>query len=84
MLYKDILRTLEIWPSKRRTAVIAEIRAEFRQNQHETQSEKCAKMIAEAEAGLLSLRQQCGLSADGSEISYAYDEALQRDGRRTR
>ena len=79
-LYRDLLRTLQRWPSVRRDKVAAEIRAEFKQNAHETDAAKCTKMLEEAEAGLQSLRQQCGLSTDGNEIAYAYDDALQRRG----
>jgi hypothetical protein len=77
-LYRDLLRTLQRWPSVRRDKVAAEIRAEFRQNQNESDPSKSAKMLADAEAGLQSLRQQCGLSAHGTEIAYAYDDALRR------
>ena len=77
LLYKDLLRTTQRWPSVRRDHVIEEIRAEFRQNAHEPDAAKAEKMLAEAEAGLQSLRQQCGLSA-GNEVSYDYDAALQR------
>ena len=77
-VYRDILRTLQRWPSVRKDAVMAEIRAEFRENSTEADASKRKKMLEEAEAGLLSLRQQCGLNADGNEIAYMYDEALQR------
>ena len=77
-LYRELLRTLQRWPSVKRPQVTAEIRAEFRQNRNEADASKCAKMIDEAESGLRSLRQQCGMSADGNDISYAYDEALSK------
>ena len=77
-LYREILRTLEVWPSVRRRAVYEEIQQEFRQNMHESEPAKRAKMLEEAEAGLQSLRQQCGLNTESNEINYAYDEALRR------
>ena len=76
MLYRDILRTLQKWPSVRRDKVALEIRDEFRQNRSEPSAEKRAKMISEAEAGLRSLRQQCGLS-EGTDVSFASDAELQ-------
>ena len=81
VLYRDILRTLQRWPSVRRDKVAAEIRDEFRSNQREPAGERRQKMLEEAEAGLRSLRQQCGLS-DGTEVSYACDQELQRQHRR--
>ena len=77
-LYREILRTLEVWPSVRRRAVYEEIQQEFRQNMHESEPAKRAKMLEEAEAGLQSLQQQCGLNTESNEINYAYDEALRR------
>ena len=69
---------MEKWPSVKRGKVIDEIKTEFRQNAAEADATRKEKMLSEAEAGLQSLRQQCGLSADGNEIGYNYDEALQR------
>ena len=79
-VYRQLLRTLQRWPSIKRDTVAAEVRAEFRLYQQEAEPEKRAKQLEEAEAGLRALRQQCGLSESGSEIGYNYDEAL-RDGR---
>ena len=81
VLYRDILRTLQRWPSVKRDNVAAEIRDEFRTNAREPAGEKRTKMLEEAEAGLRSLRQQCGLS-EGQEVSYASDLELQRAHRR--
>lgn len=77
-IYRSLLRTLEQWPSVKKKAVMEEIRTEFRQNAAEVDAAKIKSMVQEAEAGLVSLRQQCGLSVEGTEINYAYDEALSR------
>ena len=79
-LYRRILRTAQFWPSIKKAAVIDEIRGEFRDNMKEADPQRTAKMLAEARAGLQSLRQQCGMS-DGSDIQYMYDDALQRTQR---
>ena len=78
VLYKEILRTLQRWPSVRRQQVIQEIRAEFRTNMLESEAQKREKMIREAEDGLHSLRMQCGMNTNSNEISLEYDDALQR------
>lgn len=75
-LYRDILRTLQKWPSVRRDRVALEIRSEFRVKMHEPNAERRAKMVEEAEAGLRSLRQQCGLS-DGTDVAFNADSELQ-------
>ena len=65
-LYRQILRTLELWPSIRKAKIAEEIRLEFRQNALEAEASKRDKMLAEAEAGLKALRQQCGLNTEGN------------------
>lgn len=77
-LYRGIMRTAQRWPSVRKAKLIEEIRDEFRRNAGEADPKRLEKMVAEAHAGLASLRQQCGLSSPG-EVSYAYDAALGRD-----
>ena len=81
VLYRNLLRTLQKWPSVRRDKVASEIREEFRQNRVEASPDKVEKMLAEAAAGLRSLRQQCGLN-DGTDVSYMCDSELQRANRR--
>lgn len=76
ILYRQIMRTAQSWPSIKKQAVINEIRDEFRINMGEADPQKLEKMLGEARAGLQSLRQQCGMS--GSDIQYYYDDALQR------
>ena len=80
-LYREILRTLEKWPSVKREKVAMEIRDEFRANASESLPDKQRKMLEEAEAGLRSLRQQCGLS-DGTDVSMNSDLELQHHSRR--
>ena len=80
MLYRHILRTLQQWPSVKRDKVANEIRLEFKSNMHEADAAKKQKMLAEAEAGLRSLRQQCGL-ADGTEVAFNSDAELQHQAR---
>jgi hypothetical protein len=75
-VYRELMRTLQKWPSVRRGRVAMEVRDEFRLNRLETQPEKQQKMLDEAEAGLRSLRQQCGLSA-GTDVAFACDQELQ-------
>ena len=77
-LYRQILRTAARWPSVKRDTVIAEIKDEFRQHMAEADAGVRSKLVAEARAGLDALRQQCGMSSDSAEISYAYDDALSR------
>ena len=77
VLYREILRTMQKWPSKRRDKVSLEIRQEFRENMHEASADRQRKMLEEAEAGLRSLRQQCGLS-DGTDVTFAADAELSR------
>ena len=77
VLYREIMRTLQRWPSIKRHKVTLEIRQEFRQNMREASTEKREKMLEEAEAGLRSLRQQCGLS-EGTDVSFAADAELTR------
>ena len=81
VLYRELLRTLQRWPSVKRDKVYAEIRDEFRQKMHEPAGEKRAKFIEEAEAGLRSLRHQCGLS-DGTDVAFNSDQELQYQQRR--
>ena len=76
-VYRSLLRTLQQWPSVRRDKVAHEIRDEFRRNAHEPSSERAEKMLQEAEAGLRSLRAQCGLS-EGTDVSYTCDTELRR------
>ena len=80
VLYRHILRTLQQWPSVKRDKVANEIRLEFKNNMHEADAAKKQKMLAEAEAGLRSLRQQCGL-ADGTEVAFNSDAELQHQAR---
>ena len=80
VLYRHILRTLQQWPSVKRDKVANEIRLEFKNNMHEADAAKRQKMLAEAEAGLRSLRQQCGL-ADGTEVAFNSDAELQHQAR---
>ena len=80
-VYKDLLRLLRIWPSVKRDKVTQEIRLEFRQNASEQSADKRKKMLEEAEAGLRSLRQQCGLS-EGTDVNFMADAELQRANRR--
>ena len=77
-LYRRIMRTAQCWPSIKKEAVKTEIRDEFRRNMGEANPQKMAKMLDEARSGLQSLRQQCGMSSEGSDINYMYDDALQR------
>ena len=76
-LYRELLRTMERWPSIKKEKVISEIRSEFRENMGEVDAAKKAKFIEEAEAGLRALRQQVGMNTDRNDVSYAYDEMLQ-------
>jgi hypothetical protein len=62
-LYKRIMRTVQIWPSKKREAVTFEIRQEFRNNALETDPQKLERMMAEAYAGLKELRWGAGEAA---------------------
>ena len=80
VLYRHILRTLQQWPSVKRDKVANEIRLEFKSNMHEADAAKKQKMLAEAEAGLRSLRQQCGL-ADSTEVAFNSDAELQHQAR---
>ena len=79
-VYRALLRTMEQWPSVKKDKVVQEIKLEFRQNMGEAEAAKRDKMLAEAEAGLRSLRQQCGLSTESNEIGYEYDAALRPPG----
>lgn len=62
-LYKQIMRTVQVWPSKKRQAVTLEIRREFRNNAHESDPQKLESMMAEAYAGLKELRWGAGEAA---------------------
>lgn len=77
-LFRRIMRTAQRWPSIKKEAVKTEIRDEFRRNMGEANPQKMAKMLDEARSGLQSLRQQCGMSSESSDINYMYDDALQR------
>ena len=81
VLYREILRTLQRWPSVKRESVALEIRNEFREKMHETNVERRTKFVEEAEAGLRSLRQQCGLG-EGTDVSFNSDAELQHQQRR--
>ena len=66
-LYRDILRTLELWPSVRRRAVYAEIQQEFRQNMHESEPAVAPKFIAQQCATLeIHARDEPQLACDSS------------------
>ena len=62
-LYKQIMRTARSWPSKKRVAVIVEIRQEFRANAREEDPQKLQAMLAEARAGLKELLWGAGEAA---------------------
>lgn len=76
-LYRELLRTMERWPSIKKDKVVAEIRSEFREKMGELDATKKAKFMEEAEAGLRALQQQVGMNTDRNDVSYAYDEMLQ-------
>merc|ERR1712087_847042 len=78
-LYRQILRTASRWPSVKRSAVIEEIRSEFRANRSETEAAKVEGLLAQAHTGLTYLRSQTGLGkASGSELSYHFDAGSAR------
>ncbi len=77
LLYRQILRTAEHWPSVRRRKVIEEIKLEFREHASEADPAALAKHVEAARAGLESLQQQCGMSKS-RDIAYDYDRPLQR------
>ena len=73
-LYRQILRTAARWPSRRRANVIEEIKTEFRENMHETDTGRISEMQLDAQRGLAQLRAQCGLSSDSSDVSYQFED----------
>ena len=73
-LYRQILRTAARWPSRRRANVIEEIKTEFRENMHETDTGRISEMQLDAQRGLEQLRAQCGLSSDSSDVSYQFED----------
>lgn len=77
VLYRDLLRTMERWPSIKKDKVIAEIKQEFRERVGETDAAKKEKFIQEAEAGLQALQQQVGMNTDRNDVSYNADHMLQ-------
>lgn len=57
-LYRQILRAAAEWPSKKRAAIIEEIRAEFRANASAPPGPRADELVAGARAGLQTLRRQ--------------------------
>ena len=54
-LYRQILRAAEDWPSRKKTAVVSEIRQAFRTNAAEKDAQAIEQMLAEARSGLKEL-----------------------------
>merc|ERR1712046_414105 len=54
-LYRHLLRAAQVFPSRRRTSIISDIRSEFRVNVSETDPEKLRACVQEAECALFEL-----------------------------
>ena len=60
-LYRAILRAAERFPSKKRAAIIEDIKLEFREGATVTDSALVQRRVAVAQDGLARLRQYSGL-----------------------
>lgn len=56
-LYRDILRFAKHYPSKKRDAIIADIKETFHDNKSLTDSQRVQEAIQQAKIGLSELRQ---------------------------
>ena len=64
ILYKHLLRSLQSYPTKNRSGLIASVRLEFRDNVEPT--EDTPRLIKEAWANLNNIRQYTGLGGGDS------------------
>ena len=71
-LYRSVLRAAVRFPSKKRDAIIADIKLEFREGAAVTDDALVKQRLAVAEDGLVRLRQYAGLDKTAS----AWDVSL--------
>ena len=74
-VYRSLLRTVAVFPSKKRAAIRADIILEFREGQAWTDSARITSALGVAHDGLLTMRKYTNLDKNGREWVVNLDPA---------